>query len=61
MTGYSGSLPPDDGRWWYWHTTQQAWVLAADDGPDIDQDPHAGCYQPHTGPDGYTDCDGRPL
>jgi hypothetical protein len=22
---------------------------------------HSGCYQPHLGPDGYIDCDGRPL
>lgn len=26
-----------------------------------DPDPHAGCYQPHRGADGYVDCDGRPL
>jgi ParB family chromosome partitioning protein len=25
------------------------------------EDPHAGCTQPHTGPDGYVDCDGKPL
>ncbi|WP_086796925.1 hypothetical protein [Streptomyces caniscabiei] len=22
---------------------------------------HAGCFEPHTGPDGYVDCDGKPL
>jgi hypothetical protein len=30
-------------------------------GADPEEDPHAGCYQPHLGPDGYQDCDGRPL
>lgn len=35
--------------------------LPPDEGPDTDDDPHAGCYQPHAGPDGYTDCDGQPL
>ena len=62
MTSYDGSLPPGDGRWWYWNTGQQAWVLASNDEPDADDDPHAGCYQPHRGPAGnYHDCDGRPL
>lgn len=28
---------------------------------ESDGDPHAGCYQPHRGPDGYVDCDGRPI
>jgi hypothetical protein len=26
-----------------------------------DRDPHAGCWQPHLGPDGPEDCNGRPL
>lgn len=26
-----------------------------------DDDPHAGCWQPHHGADGYTDRDGQPL
>ncbi|GAB2696507.1 hypothetical protein [Kitasatospora kifunensis] len=26
-----------------------------------DDDPQAGCWQPRRGPDGYIDCDGRPI
>ena len=60
MTGYDGSLPPDDGRWWYWNTARHAWALSVDGEPD--GDPHADCIQPHTGADGeHYDCDGRPL
>jgi hypothetical protein len=32
-----------------------------DDQADDTDDPHAGCHQPHHGPDGYQDCDGRPI
>ena len=31
------------------------------DEADPGDDPHAGCYMPHPGPDGYRDCDGQPL
>lgn len=24
-------------------------------------DPHASCFEPHLGADGYVDCDGRPI
>lgn len=38
MSSYDGSLPPDDGRWWYWNTSQHAWALSAHQDPD--NDPH---------------------
>jgi hypothetical protein len=55
VTSYDGSMPPDDGRWYFWSGT--AWVVASYDSDD----PHAGCYMPHHGPNGYQDCGGRPL
>lgn len=38
-----------------------SWGINLDDLDEPDGDPHADCIQPHRGPDGYTDCDGRPL
>jgi hypothetical protein len=57
MSGYDGSLPPDEGGWYFWNTTTNAWTATTGD-----DDPHADCIQPHPGPDGeHHDCDGRPL
>ncbi|MGW6912532.1 hypothetical protein ACWGB8_01720 [Kitasatospora sp. NPDC054939] len=52
---YDGSLPPADGRDYYWSTHANQWELA-DTEPD-----HSDCIHPHRTADGYTDCDGRPL
>ncbi|WP_199881801.1 hypothetical protein [Streptomyces sp. CB03911] len=51
---YDGSLPPADGREYYWSNHTNRWELAP-------VDAHADCIEPHRTADGYANCDGRPL
>jgi len=52
---YDGSLPPADGREYYWNLRTEAWELASTEAD------HSDCIHPHRTADGYADCDGRPL
>jgi hypothetical protein len=45
---------PDGRQWSCRRCGAEGWE-------EPEEDPHAGCYMPHVGPDGYQDCDGRPL
>ncbi|MFB7375790.1 hypothetical protein ACFC6U_11850 [Kitasatospora purpeofusca] len=68
-------LPPytetgPDGAVFVYHGTGEVDIEAtaewaaqdhADEDGDEEEDPHAGCFEPHRTADGYADCDGREL
>lgn len=51
---YDASLPPADGKPYYWAATE-GWTEA----PTADG--HDECFGIHNGTEGPVDCDGRPI
>lgn len=51
----TGTLPPADGREYYWSNNTDTWEPAQHEAD------HSDCTQPHRTADGYTNCDGHPL